>query len=491
MERRADPYAALNINRFATSDEIQAAYRASARRFHPDANPHPAAADEFRLISQAYELLNDPQQRAQYDGGPQGTGQGPPLLRARLTGSRSGLPLLTEPQIVYGLLEITAEPAAAETVPAPPWNICLVIDRSTSMQGERLDQVKKATLPLIDQLREGDVFSIVTFSDRAEVVLPAQRNPDRGLAKAKVSTIYASGGTEILQGLVSGMAELNRYLNPLSVNHMILLTDGRTYGDEADSLSLASLAALDGINIHGLGIGNEWNDTFLDDLAGRTGGSTAYVNSPKALTHFFQDRLNGLSSTFAERVRLLVLPDPGVMVQSAFRSAPDPSPVSLAAQPMRLGSLRRGGQLEVLLQFIVPPSEAGRRWIARLIVQADVLGLQRMNERAASDLAVEVARGAPEETPPVAIVDALSKLTLYRLQEKAAAEAAAGQTQQATQRLERLASRLLASGEKGLAKTALVEARRLSNTNRISAEGQKTLKFGTRALFGPSQQDER
>ena len=72
---------------------------------------------------------------------------------------------------------------------------------------------------------------------------------------------------------------------------------------------------------------------------------------------------------------------------------------------------------------------------------------------------------------------------------KPMAEAAAGQTAQATQRLERLASRLLASGERGLAKTALVEAQRLSSTRTISAEGQKTLKFGTRGLIRPGQVD--
>lgn len=489
MDRRLDPYAALHLDRLATPDEIQRAYRSAARRFHPDVNPHPLAAEEFRRASQAYELLNNPQSRAEYDSDPASPSLGPVLLRARLTASRARLPILGEPQIVYGLFELTAEPSAAESVPAPPVNVCLVIDRSTSMQGERLDQVRRATVPLIEQWREGDVFSVVTFSDRAEVVVPAQRNPDKGMARAKISAIYASGGTEIMQGLVAGLGELNRYLNPLAVNHLILLTDGRTYGDEADCLSLASLAAVDGINIHGLGIGNEWNDVFLDDLAGRTGGSTAFINSPRVLHQFFQDHLSGLSGTFAERVRLQVIPDPGIMVQTVFRSAPDPSPISLESQPMRVGGLRRGGQLEVLLQFIVPPREPGRQWIARTVVTADVLGLQRLDERISRDLSVEAAKGAPEESPPVAIVDALSKLTLYRLQEKAAAEAAAGQTSQATQSLERLASRLLASGEKALAKTALVEAQRLAHTHRISAEGQKTLKFGTRSLFRPSQED--
>ena len=176
-------------------------------------------------------------------------------------------------------------------------------------------------------------------------------------------------------------------------------------------------------------------------------------------------------------------------MQTAFRSAPDPGPLLVDDAAIRLGGLRRGSQLEVLLQFIVPPHPVGRQWLARLVFMADVLGVQRIDERLSNDLAVQVALNAPEEAPPVAIVDALSKLTLYRLQEKARAEAFAGDTRQATQSLERLASRLLASGEKGLAKTALVEAQRLARTRKISDEGQKTLKFGTRALIRPAQED--
>ena len=487
MNQSLDPYAILGVDRTASLDEIRLAHRIVSLRFQPDKNPSPAAADEYRLIGEAYEVLGDPAQRAAHDAtvGPATR----PLLRVRLTTSRDNLPTIHEPQVVYGLVEIGAEAVVAENAPAPPVNLCLVIDRSTSMQGERLDQVKRATLAIIDQLTERDAFSMVAFSDRAEVTLPAQRNPDKVLAKAKVSTLFASGGTEILQGLVSGIAEIQRYLNPLSANHLILLTDGRTYGDEDDCLSLANLAARDGINIHGLGMGAEWNDEFLDDLAGLTGGSTTFGNSPKAVGQFFGDIMRGVSSTFAERLSLTVTPDVGITLQSAFRSAPHPAPINVAHPPLRLGNLRRTGQVEVLLQFAVPPANAGRRWIARVCVQGDVIALERMNQRVIHDVSVMARADALEEAPPVAIVNALSKLAIHRLQEKAAAEAAAGQIALATQRLERLASRLLASGEKDLAKTALVEARRLERTKKISSEGQKTLKFGTRALISPDGDD--
>jgi curved DNA-binding protein len=62
-----DYYEALGVSRDASSDEIRRAYRTLARRYHPDVNKDPEAAERFREISEAYEVLRDPDKRAQYD----------------------------------------------------------------------------------------------------------------------------------------------------------------------------------------------------------------------------------------------------------------------------------------------------------------------------------------------------------------------------------------------------------------------------------------
>jgi molecular chaperone DnaJ len=62
-----DFYVTLEVDRSATDDEIKRAYRRLARQYHPDVNPDPVAADRFKAVSEAYEVLKDPRKRATYD----------------------------------------------------------------------------------------------------------------------------------------------------------------------------------------------------------------------------------------------------------------------------------------------------------------------------------------------------------------------------------------------------------------------------------------
>jgi Ca-activated chloride channel family protein len=478
-------YDLLGIAAEATAEEIKTAYRNAARRFHPDLNPDPSALEELKLIADAYAILSDSAQRQAYNAALAKIGGGP-LLTPQVITSRTALHYLDEPQVLYAL--VTLRPSiTAQKLPAPPVNLCLVIDRSTSMQGERLDRVKTAAQAIIDTLRENDAFCAVSFSDRAEVVIPLLRGPaERTVAKARLSTLDAAGGTEMLEGLLGGLCTLQPQLSPTAVNHLLLLTDGHTYGDEDRCLLLAKLAANDGITLSAFGIGDEWNDKFLDELTGMTGGTATYINSSEQVKAFVQERVKGLGTAYAERVNLRILPDRDVKVLSAFRIGTEPGPVAVETGPLPLGSVPRETGLTVLLKFLVPPLPANSptpRPIARLSAVADIVSLGRRDERTTVDIILPVQAAAATAKPPSALLTALSHLSQYRLQERASQAVSDGNIAEATQCLSTLGTRLLASGQTQLAKVALAEARRLEKTQVLSEGGKKNLKYGTRALL--------
>jgi Ca-activated chloride channel family protein len=90
------------------------------------------------------------------------------------------------------------------------------------------------------------------------------------------------------------------------------------------------------------------------------------------------------------------------------------------------------------------------------------------------------------EAPPASIVEAMSKLMLYRMQEKARDEIKNGQIAEGTKHLQHLATHLLSQGNRELARTVLLEAEHINKNKSFSTEGDKRIKYATRSLLLPS-----
>ena len=250
-------YARLGVSHTATQDEIRNAFHAAALKFHPDVNKDTRATEIFLQIQEAYETLSNPAKRIAYDEILPADIKTPDNILVNAIYSRESLTVLEHPQLLYVLLNIMAAPKATEKLShRQPLNLCLVIDNSNSMSGQRLNTVKDTALNIIQSLKTEDILSVVTFNDRAEVIVPATRNQNLNILEARIGLINARGGTEIYQGLEMGYNEVIQNLRPDYSNQIILITDGRTYGDEDDALKLAEIASDQDITIHALGIGH-------------------------------------------------------------------------------------------------------------------------------------------------------------------------------------------------------------------------------------------
>jgi Ca-activated chloride channel homolog len=482
MQRRPNYYHQLGLSKDATPDEIRRAYHEAVLRLHPDVNVHLGDTELFLDIQNAYEVLSDPDLRVDYDN-ELSPGEDKLPLNQKVLYSRPMISRSDELQLVYSLISLS--PAIGINNHSPlTLNVCLVLDRSTSMQGERLDRVKTAAIKLVRQLKGKGNLSIVTFSDRAQVLLPAGNHRDIWEIESAIHLLNSGGGTEIYQGLKTAMAEIYRMLDLSAVNHIILVTDGRTYGDEGASIELANIAASQGVAISCLGIGSEWNDVYLDKIAATTGGSCVYVSDGDEIEKNLEGIIQNLSQSFASEIILHGKTNSNVELNYAFRLQPDVGEL-LSHDPINLGSLPYNGSLEILLEFLVHPNFEHPHRIN--LFNGRINFKYPHNPNSPSSIYINLSRpygvGLNNEPTPDPIVQAVERLTLYRMQENAYRDINGGDVEPGVDRLEHLASRLISLGEQNLSQIIQDEISNLKKGLSISASSKKRIKYGTRSLL--------
>jgi Ca-activated chloride channel homolog len=476
-------YDRLGVPVNASTDELRSAYREAARRLHPDTNVEQGATEMFLSVQEAYSVISDRGKRAAYDATlPSELFEAPPVKLSALY-SRGKILASKEPQLIYTLLELKPTPQN-QPVSNEPLNICLVLDCSTSMQGEFMDTLKAASIELLHQLRAKDVLSIVSFNDRAQVVVPGGLRLDRSKIETSIRMLNTGGGTEIYQGLKTGYTEISHMKRPDCINHLILVTDGHTYGDEEACLDIGRQAQIEQIGISALGIGNKWNDEFLDRLTSLTGGTSFYVREPADIRTFLKEKLYKLGQSFANQIFFKYESRTNVDLRYAFRLQPEAAPLEIGTQ-MVWGSLPREDKLLIMLEFLVQnvPSSIEELELVNGRINFTIPGRSNVSCSQPIRLVRPVSLEPDTEIPPLAIMQALSKLTLFRMQEKVRRDIESGNIEAATSRMQFLATNLLANGERDLARTAMREAANIQSKQGLSEEGQKRIKYGTRALL--------
>ena len=406
------------------------------------------------------------------------------LLETKL--NRTTFQSIPATQKVYLLLNIKPQGTAAAV--GAPLNVGLVLDRSGSMAGEKIENVRAAVKLILRRMGPQDMASLVVFDDKVDLLAPSQPLTNGDRLQTQVDAIVERGGTTMAKGMRKGLAEIQRGLAANRVSRMILLTDGETYGDEEECRQLARECGAAGVPISAFGLGDEWNADLLDAIAEYSGGQADHLAAPEQVIAEFQHTLQAMQGTVATNASLTLRLVAGVTPAAAWRIVPQISKLDARALSARdvqlhLGDLESGIGQSVLVELVVQPKPEGTFRIAQAEVTYDLPGWGATGERVREDVVLTLSEnGARVSAPDPEIMNLIEKVSVFKLQTRALSEAQAGNVGLATQQLRTAATRLLSLGEAELAQAADQEIANLEQSGHLSAAGTKKLQYGTRKL---------
>ncbi|KEY49881.1 vWA domain-containing protein [Citrobacter amalonaticus] len=187
-----------------------------------------------------------------------------------------------------------------------PINLALVIDRSGSMGGERIEQATEAAVMAVNTLSAQDTLSVVIYDDVVDVIVPAAKvdNKEKLISQIR-ERLTARGGTALFAGVSRGIKENSKFLDKAHVNRIILLSDGQANIGPSSTSELAELgkiAARKGIAITTMGIGEGYNEDLMAAIAQYSDGNHVFVQNTDALEKAFAHEFGDVMSVVAQDV---------------------------------------------------------------------------------------------------------------------------------------------------------------------------------------------
>lgn len=196
-----------------------------------------------------------------------------------------------EPQTAFDkLLPVRGDPNPA---PQQPTALVLVLDKSLSMEGPKIAMVRQAARASIAGLRPIDKVGLIAFDKEFRWVLPLASVQETTGADAAIESIEASGGTRIYPAMQAAYEAVL----PIQATrkHIILLTDGMS--PPGDLPQLEEDAAKNRVTISTIGVGDDVDSKFLQDIAEATHGKSYFIEDPHKITEIVNDETKNLENT--------------------------------------------------------------------------------------------------------------------------------------------------------------------------------------------------
>lgn len=406
-----------------------------------------------------------------------------PVVRCRVETDRGLLPMGRENTVVVKVTLDARRPERPAERPAV--NLAVVLDRSGSMGGEKIEKAKEAAIEALRRLDGRDIFSLVVYDTHVETLVPAQSAANTEWIEDRIRQIGPGGSTALFAGVSQGAAEVRKHIEGRYVHRIILLSDGQANVGPSSPDDLGRLGAglmKEGVSVTTVGVGTDYNEDLMARLSQNSDGNTYFVNSSRDLPRIFAAELGDVLSVVASRVRLLIECPEGVRPLGVIGRE---ARISGRTAELALNQLYGGQQKYVLVEVAIPAGRAGE---TRDVASARVEYLNALTQRNEEDRAFASTRftDRPEEVERsvnVAVNKASEITRGAEAQEEAIRLADEGRAKDAASALRRSADRLRAAGGKFEDDELVREAEKIERQAAeieteevLSAKGRKALR---------------
>lgn len=257
--------------------------------------------------------------------------------------------------------QVPPEEAAPTETGRQPLHFAAVLDVSGSMRGQKLEQAKEAVRQALSRLHDGDVFTLVTFDSNVRCVFePAEISMrSRHVVESALCEVRATGMTALCGGLEMGMAKVAAMKR--ETNLLLLLSDGQANVGETDVEKVGYRgyqARQQGIVISTLGVGADYNEALMAEIATQGGGRFYHVMQASQIGAYLTGELGEIAALAAREVEIaLTLPAGATVVPLA---AAYPAGQSGERATVAVGDIPAATELEIPLRLTLPaqPPEA-------------------------------------------------------------------------------------------------------------------------------------
>lgn len=274
-----------------------------------------------------------------------------------------------------------------------PLNLCLILDRSGSMEGPPMEYMKRACGYVVDLLEPNDVLSIVAFTDTPELIMPARRVVNKALIKEHINRLEVGNTTDLYGGIAMGASQVAAVGSQGYVNRALLFTDGEPTAGNKDFNSIVGQVVEQksrGITVTALGFGSEYNEELLAAIAKRSGGNYYYITRPELIPEIFRKELETMMMTVARNLRMRVQMSRWVQVRQVYGKLPA---FGHRSAEVTLADLERGEVQTALVEIEMGARPGGRYRVAKVEVIYDD-SITGRPETATGDVVVEFTTDA-------------------------------------------------------------------------------------------------